>query len=68
MSRIVAQLSGGVVTTARSDADVFVTEWGVADLRGQTLKERARQMMAIAHPDHRESLAQAAHALGLGLN
>lgn len=68
VSRIVPQLSQGVVTTARSDADVFVTEWGVADLRGQTLRERARRMMAIAHPDHRESLAQAAHALGLGLN
>ena len=62
VSRIVAQLPAGVVTTARSDADVFVTEWGVADLRGQTLKERARRMIAIAHPDHRESLAQAAHA------
>ena len=62
ISRIVAQLPAGVVTTARSDADVFVTEWGVADLRGQTLKERARRMIAIAHPDHRESLAQAAHA------
>lgn len=63
ISRIVAQLPAGVVTTARSDADIFVTEWGVADLRGQTLKERARRMMAIAHPDHREALLRAAHAL-----
>ena len=63
ISRIVAHLPAGVVTTARSDADIFVTEWGVADLRGQTLKERARRMMAIAHPDHRESLSRAAHLL-----
>ena len=62
-SRIVAQLPAGVVTTARSDADVFVTEWGFADLRGQPLAERARRMIAIAHPDHREGLERAAQAL-----
>jgi acyl-CoA hydrolase len=54
-SRIVARLSG-VVTTARSDADVIVTEFGAAELRGQPLDERARRMIAIAHPDFRESL------------
>jgi acyl-CoA hydrolase len=54
-SRIVARLSG-VVTTARSDADVIVTEFGAAELRGQPLDERARRMIAIAHPDFQESL------------
>ena len=54
-SRIVPRLSG-VVTTARSDADVIITEFGAAELRGQPLDERGRRMAAIAHPDFRESL------------
>jgi len=58
ISRIVPRLSEAVVTTARSDADYFVTEWGVAHLRGQPLRERARRLLAIAHPEHRERLAQ----------
>ena len=56
ISRIVQRLADGVVTTARADADVFVTELGVADLRGQPLAERARRLIAISHPDHREQL------------
>lgn len=59
-SRIVANLSSNIITTARSDADLVVTEWGVADLRGQPLAERARRMIAISHPDFRESLERAA--------
>jgi acyl-CoA hydrolase len=62
VSRIVPRISEATVTTARSDADLFVTEWGVADLRGQPLAERARRMVRIAHPDHRETLERAAHA------
>ena len=54
-SRIVAELSGPV-STPRSDAGLIVTEHGVADLRGAGLAERARRMLAIAHPDHRERL------------
>lgn len=56
ISRIAVALNQGVVTTPRSDADVVVTEWGAAQLRAQTLKERMRRMIAIAHPDHREQL------------
>ena len=56
ISRIVPRLADGVVTTARADADVFVTEYGVADLRGQPLPERARRLIAISHPGHREAL------------
>ncbi|HQR03343.1 MAG: acetyl-CoA hydrolase/transferase family protein [Proteobacteria bacterium] len=63
LSRIVARLPQGVVTTPRADADVIVTEWGAAELRGQTLRERARRMITIAHPDFRESLERESHAL-----
>jgi acyl-CoA hydrolase len=60
-SRIVASLQGRPVTTARSDVDVIVTEYGAAHLRGCPLRERARRLIAIAHPDHRESLLRAVH-------
>ncbi|MCE5289468.1 MAG: acetyl-CoA hydrolase [Nocardiaceae bacterium] len=56
-SRIVSHLSGPVTTT-RSDAGVFVTEFGVADLRGLTLHQRRERMLAIAHPDHRDALRE----------
>ena len=62
ISRITTNLSGPV-TTARSDVDVIVTEFGAAELRGQTLGERARRLVAIAHPDFREELDKAAHAI-----
>jgi acyl-CoA hydrolase len=62
ISRIVAALSGPV-TTARSDVDVIVTEFGAAELKGQTLRERARRLVAIAHPDFREALDKAAHTI-----
>lgn len=60
LSKIVPALSGPV-TTARTEADVIVTEFGAAELRGQTLAERARRLIAIAHPDFREDLERAAH-------
>jgi acyl-CoA hydrolase len=63
ISKIVARLNGGVVTTARSDADLIVTEFGVADLRGQPLDERIRRMVAISHPNFREALEREAHAM-----
>lgn len=62
VSRIVATLSGPV-TTARSEVDVIVTEHGAAELRGCDLRERARRMIAIAHPSFREELERAAHNL-----
>jgi acetyl-CoA hydrolase len=57
-STVVPQLSGAV-STPRADAGLIVTEYGVADLRGCNLRERARRMVEIAHPDFRESLARA---------
>jgi acyl-CoA hydrolase len=62
LSRITATLSGPV-TTARSDVDVIVTEFGAAELRGQTLAERTRRLIAIAHPDFQEELAAAARTV-----
>lgn len=61
-SRIVTRLSGPVATP-RSEAGVIVTEYGAADLRGLTLRERARGMIAIAAPAFREGLAQEAAEL-----
>jgi acyl-CoA hydrolase len=62
LSRITVNLSGPV-TTARSDVDVIVTEFGAAELKGQTLAERTRRMIAIAHPTFREELDRAAHTI-----
>jgi len=45
-----------VVTTTRSDVDTVVTEHGVAHLRGCSLRERARRMVAIAAPEFRDEL------------
>ena len=59
VSRIVNRLADGVVTTPRADADLFVTEFGVADLRGVPLDERPGRLIAIAHPDHRAALSDA---------
>jgi acyl-CoA hydrolase len=63
ISRIVPYLADGIVTTPRSDAHLIITEFGVADLRGQTLAERARRMAAISHPRFRASLEKAAGSL-----
>jgi acyl-CoA hydrolase len=58
-STITAALDGPV-TTARSDVRYVVTEYGVADLWGRTERERREGLLAIAHPDHRSSLAAGA--------
>jgi acyl-CoA hydrolase len=63
ISRIVPRLADGIVTTPRSDADLIVTEFGAAELRGRTLAERARRMAAISHPDFRAELEEAAESL-----
>ncbi len=62
ISKIVAALSGPV-TTARSEVDIIVTEFGAAQLRGQSLAERARRLVAIAHPDFREELERTAYII-----
>jgi acyl-CoA hydrolase len=55
-STIVPSLHGGVVTTSRVDVDAVVTEHGAAVLTGCTVTERARRLIAIAAPEHRQGL------------
>jgi acyl-CoA hydrolase len=60
-SRLVPVLHpGAAVTTTRSHVHLVVTEHGVAELHGRSLVERARALIDIAHPDHREELERAA--------
>lgn len=59
ISRIVPRLGDGIVSTSRADADLVVTEHGVADLRGATLRQRAERLVAIADPRHRDVLEAA---------
>lgn len=62
-SRIGVSLTpGSVVSTMKNTVDHVVTEYGCADLRGRSLAERARALIGVAHPDHREALERAAHA------
>jgi acyl-CoA hydrolase len=44
------------VTTPRSDVDLVITEYGVADLRGASLSQRLKRLSAIAHPHFRDDL------------
>ncbi len=61
VSRIVPVLKPGAgVVTTRAHVQYVVTEFGIADLRGATLRERAERLIAIAHPDHRADLRAAA--------
>ena len=63
-SRIVPQLAAGdAVTTPKNTVDKIVTEWGVAELRGRTIRERAVALIAIAHPDHRAELTAQAEQM-----
>jgi len=56
VSRIVARFGDGIVSSGRSDADLIVTEHGIADLRGASLAERTERLIAIAAPHHRDLL------------
>jgi len=65
-SRIVLNLTlGNVVTVARSDTMFVVTEFGLVNLKGKSVPERAKAMISIAHPDYREDLEREARANGL---
>ncbi|MGM9614356.1 MAG: acetyl-CoA hydrolase/transferase family protein [Oscillospiraceae bacterium] len=65
MSKIKATLTpGAVVSIPRNVADIIVTEYGVAYMRGRTVRERAEQLIAIAHPDFRSDLRAEARKLG----
>jgi acyl-CoA hydrolase len=65
-SRIRTRLTeGSVVTTLKNTVDNVVTEHGIARLRGASLAERARRLIAIADPGHREQLEREAHEAGI---
>jgi acyl-CoA hydrolase len=58
VSRITPFLAeGSGVVTTRAHVRTVVTEWGVAELHGKSIRERARELIAIAHPDFRDELA-----------
>jgi 4-hydroxybutyrate CoA-transferase len=57
VSRIVCEIDrGAAVTTSRNDTYFVVTEFGIADLRGLCIRERAKALIGISHPDFRASL------------
>jgi acyl-CoA hydrolase len=66
MSKIRPTLTpGSVVTTSKNTVDKIATEFGVAEMRGRTIRERAQQLIGIAHPRFRDELSAEAAALGL---
>lgn len=66
LSRIVPLLKTGAgVVTTRADVHYVVTEYGVAELFGKSLRERAQALIGIAHPNFREELSKAAFERGL---
>jgi acyl-CoA hydrolase len=65
-SRIVSTLTPGtIVTTPRTDIMFVVTEFGIANLKGRSVAERARALIALAHPDFRETLEREAREKNL---
>ena len=65
ISRVVAGFAAGsVVTTPRHQVDVVVTEFGAAELRGRTVRQRAEALAGIAHPQFADGLLHAARELG----
>ena len=59
ITRIVSKLNeGACVTTSRNDVHYIVTEYGIADLRGKTVQQRAKALIEIAHPNFRTQLKQ----------
>lgn len=63
-SRIVPRLAAGdAVTTPKNTVDKVVTEHGVAELRGRSIRERTRALIAVAHPDHRDELTATAEQM-----
>lgn len=64
ISRIVPQLSpGSVVSIPRNIVDIVVTEYGIAHLRGKSVRQRTEELIAVAHPDFRGELRRQAQEL-----
>ena len=67
ISRIVPVLAPGThVSTSKNDINYVVTEFGVAQLRGKSARQRARELIGIAHPAFRAELTEQARRLNLG--
>ena len=65
-SRVALSLTPGNITTApRSDVMYVVTEFGIVNLKGKSVPERAQAMISIAHPDFRDELERDARENGL---
>ena len=57
ISKIVAFVDqGAAITTSRNDVDYIVTEYGIAPMKGKSLRERAKNLINIAHPSFKEEL------------
>ena len=54
-----------MVTLSRNCVDYIVTEYGIAALKGRNVRERVENLIAVAHPDFREELREAAKKLML---
>lgn len=66
ISRIRPQLTiGSAVTTSKNDVDHIVTEYGVASMRGKSIAQRTRELLAISHPKFRDELEFEARKFGL---
>ena len=52
---------GNIVTTPRTDMMYVATEYGIVNLKGKSVPERARALIGLAHPDFREDLERAAY-------
>lgn len=66
ISKIKSTLAeGAIVTTSKNDVDYIVTEYGIAHLRGESLSVRAKNLIAVAHPDFRDELTFAAKQRGI---
>ena len=59
--------AGAVITTPRHQVDVIVTEYGAAELQGKTVHQRGEALAAIAHPDFRDELLEAAERASKGM-
>ena len=66
ISRIVPTLAPGThVSTSKNDINYVVTEYGVAQLRGKSAKQRAKELIAIAHPIFRTELTEQAKRMNV---
>ena len=62
---VLAHPLGTPITAPRSEVEYIATEYGIADLRFATLEQRAKRLIAIAHPDFRDELTAEAKKVGL---